>query len=204
MNHLAHLFLSTEDPHHRAGAFAADLVKGRLDGRFPEGLAAGLRQHRRVDAFVDRHQAMDLLRSSLEPRFRRYADVLFDVAADRILALEWGKWSAISFEAFSRGVYRDLSAPQPFLPASFAALCDRFRQRDGLSWTTEPEYVSRTLRFLSGRMRRENPLGEAAIEIDRCQGLFEQTFEVVWPDTVRFVREMDQAAAPFAKILIAP
>ena len=55
MNHLAHLFLAAPTAESLIGNLSGDFVKGAIGDRFPPGIAAGIAQHRRIDAFTDAH-----------------------------------------------------------------------------------------------------------------------------------------------------
>src|SRR5215212_9701912 len=87
MNHLAHLFLASGAPLpsaapappgttalHRAqlviGNLAGDFVKGPIGDRFPPAIAAGIAQHRRLDAFTASHRHLAPFRRVVYPRMR--------------------------------------------------------------------------------------------------------------------------------------
>jgi acyl carrier protein phosphodiesterase len=55
MNYLAHLHLGGQEPDALLGSLYGDFVKGPLRGQWPAKVEAGIRLHRRIDAFTDSH-----------------------------------------------------------------------------------------------------------------------------------------------------
>ena len=53
MNYLAHLHLGGDRPAQLLGSLYGDFVKGPLAGQWPAEIEAGIRLHRRIDAFTD-------------------------------------------------------------------------------------------------------------------------------------------------------
>ena len=55
MNYLAHLHIAASTNTNFSGNFLGDFVKGNPDGLFPREIVQGIRLHRYVDSFTDKH-----------------------------------------------------------------------------------------------------------------------------------------------------
>lgn len=162
MNHLAHLLLSDADSMVRAGNLMGDFVRGRLEQRFPPRLEHGLRLHRRIDAFTDRHPAVQHSRGRFQPPFRRYAGILVDVYYDHLLARHWDDYVDQPLADFCREVYADLGRERRHMPAPLQRYVEHMQRYDLLGGYRERDGVTRALGAIGRRLRRANPLAEAA------------------------------------------
>ena len=93
MNFLAHLYLSGNEEELIIGNFIADAGKGNYIGRFPEGIARGIRLHREIDHYTDHHPVFRQSRSHLVPRYGMFSGVIVDVYYDHFLAKYWNEFS---------------------------------------------------------------------------------------------------------------
>jgi acyl carrier protein phosphodiesterase len=120
MNHLAHLLLAEPTPESRLGNLAADYVFPRDVPRLPELVQRGIRQHRQVDAFTDRHHVIHRGMSRLDARWGWFKGILLDVYFDHLLALHWSDYCAIPLPQFAFEVNTDLLAVVQCLPEAAA------------------------------------------------------------------------------------
>tara|TARA_R110000772_G_scaffold238154_4_gene350163 strand:+ start:89205 stop:89798 length:594 start_codon:yes stop_codon:yes gene_type:complete len=187
VNHLAHARLSSADPLHRVGNVTGDFIKGPLA---PQGLSTKLREgvqhHRLIDRYTDDHAVTRELRELFAPPFRRYATILLDVAFDYFLIQHWQRFAAVPRAAFVASVYDLLIAHRHELPAPLAEVTPRLVAHDWLSRCDSPEGVESTLRGLSGRLQRSNPLADGATEIDRHAAQIEAGFLAFFPQALAF------------------
>ncbi len=102
MNYLAHLWLSEQAGLPLPGAILGDMVRGRLDGRFPVQLERSIQLHRRIDVITDAHPLVIAERSRYAPGARRYAGIVLDIVHDHCLALDWPQYSTESLADFAR------------------------------------------------------------------------------------------------------
>ena len=110
MNYLAHLWLSEQAGLPLPGAILGDMVRGRLDGRFPPQLERSIALHRRIDVVTDAHPLVVAARSRYAPGARRYAGIVLDIVNDHCLALDWPRYSAESLADFARRAAAALAA----------------------------------------------------------------------------------------------
>lgn len=187
MNHLAHARLSGADPLHCVGNVTGDFIKGPLA---PQGLAAKLREgvqhHRLIDRYTDDHAVTRELRELFAPPFRRYANILLDVAFDYFLIQHWQRFAGIRRAAFVGNVYDLLLEYRHELPAPLAEVTPRLVAHDWLSRCESLDGVESTLRGLSGRLQRRNPLADGAAEINRHAAQIEAGFLAFFPQALAF------------------
>lgn len=110
MNYLAHLWLSEQAGLPLPGAILGDMVRGRLDGRFPPELERSIALHRRIDVVTDGHPLVIAARSRYAPGARRYAGIVLDIVHDHCLALDWPRYSGEKLADFARRAADALAA----------------------------------------------------------------------------------------------
>ena len=110
MNYLAHLWLSEQAGLPLPGAILGDMVRGRLDGRFPPQLERSIALHRRIDVVTDSHPLVVAARSRYAPGARRYAGIVLDIVHDHCLALDWSRYSEERLTDFARRAAEALAA----------------------------------------------------------------------------------------------
>src|SRR5699024_7195222 len=101
MNLLAHLYLADMTGTSMAGQILGDRIKGRLDGRFAPDVERGIRLHRAIDGFTDRHAVTSDLRRRFAPPLRRYGGILVDIGFDYCLARGWACYSDTALPRFA-------------------------------------------------------------------------------------------------------
>lgn len=158
MNHLAHLLLSGTDPTLRAGGFLGDFVRGRLEGRFPPRLEAGIRLHRFVDAYTDAHPIVREAVGLFPPEQRRWAPVALDVWFDHLLARDFEALTGEPLAPFASTAGADLQAHTGFMDDAARRFLARLVDSALLERYAERETVSGVLLRLAGRSRRTGDL----------------------------------------------
>lgn len=169
-----------------------DFVRGRLSGRFPASIESGIRLHRRVDSFTDRHPAVRRSRRRLPEPWRRYAGIMVDVFYDHFLAREWEAFHPEPLEDFAARVYSTLDAQRDVLDERLKVAAPRLKAHNVLVAYRRMAGVERALSSLSRRLSRPNPLARASEVLGRDDGGLYNDFHAVLPDLERFAR--DEAA----------
>src|SRR5215207_2046643 len=132
MNHLAHLVLADPDPQSLAGNLSGDFVKGVLGDRFPPRMAAGIMQHRRIDAFTDSHPSVAAFRRVLVPEHGHYARVIADMFFDHFLACRFEEYGGESLEAFLERTFATIDRHQELLPERLSVVYPYIRDEQWL------------------------------------------------------------------------
>ena len=133
MNYLAHAYLSFIDPYILIGNMISDHVKGKKMYDFDKRIVDGIRLHRKIDEFTDRHRATKTIRSYFTEAYGLYHAVFSDVVCDYFLANDpviFGDES--SLRKFTRSCYETLDAYQTVLPISFRQIYPHMKQHDWL------------------------------------------------------------------------
>ncbi|TNF34003.1 MAG: DUF479 domain-containing protein [Gammaproteobacteria bacterium] len=130
MNHLAHAHLARAHPEGSssasfcAGSVLGDFVKGVIDDNdWPAALADGIRFHRRIDGFTDRHPITRECRQRFPSDWRRLSGPALDVLWDHFLSRQWHDWHPAPLPAFTHQACQDMLQfahhfPQRALPFS--------------------------------------------------------------------------------------
>ena len=161
MNHLAHFFLAAESGELLVGGFLGDFVKGQLKGERCTAIENGIRLHRAIDAYTDKHEITRISQKRYEKRFRRFSSIMTDVIFDHFLAVRWREYHSDELYTFSNNTFSTLSQNREHLPPNAIKAFERMQCSNVLLKYRDPEFVDRTFRYLSGRLRRDNPLAEA-------------------------------------------
>lgn len=188
MNFLAHLFLSGDSPELLVGNLMGDFVKGRLAGRFPPGIRAGIELHRRIDSFAHGNGDFIAGKRRIDPSFGHYRGILVDLFYDHFLALDWDDYRDEPLPRFLARAGRILEDHREVLPERLqrilpAMLCDwipSYRLIEG---------IGEVLGRMSGRIGRPNPLPAGVEELRRNYGALRDDFRRFLPEARRYAEE---------------
>jgi acyl carrier protein phosphodiesterase len=188
MNYLAHLYLAGEDDEALVGNLIGDFLKGEKLHQFTEPVRTAIRHHLRIDAFTDAHPLHLQSRRRILPPMRRYAGILVDVYYDHFLARNWSDYSSIPLREFADRCYQALRKHEAILPERLRLAAPRMIEHDWLCSYGEIEGIATTLRRLSRRLKRENPLAGGVAELVRSYPELEADFRLFFPELVTFSR----------------
>ena len=189
MNFLAHLYLGDYGPEEIAGSVLADFGKGKRTADMPAGIIRGIELHLAIDDFTDHHPVFRATRSRLHQRFAHYAPVAADVFYDHFLAVNWNTYSSEPLEVFTKRAFQNMKTYRQYFPSrlKFIFLYNRF-QKLLLSYRTE-KGVRFAFARLSGRAKFNSGLEHALEELKRNRDLYQQEFEVFFPEVRKFASD---------------
>jgi acyl carrier protein phosphodiesterase len=190
LNHLAHFLLAQGKSHLEVGAFLGDYVKGPLDGHYPKNIEHGIRLHRKIDAFTDKHPIVRQSCSRIDPHLRRYAPIMIDVFFDHILASHWLTYGCGPLHRFSEGIFETLESSADILPSRALEVARRMRQHQVLSAYADPNFIVPVLNRLSQRLKRSNPLADGFTQFENNQEQLELDFADFFPDVFAYARDV--------------
>jgi acyl carrier protein phosphodiesterase len=188
MNHLAHLVLADPDPESLAGNLSGDFVKGVLGDRFPPRLAAGIMQHRRIDAFTDSHPSVAAFRRVLVPEHGHYARVIADMFFDHFLAARFPELIGEPLETFLARTFAAIDPLADALPGKLRALYPHIRDEGWLLSYRDVRSIREALKNMSYRFSRQPRLETAARHLVDSRAELERHFDEFWPEVVVFAR----------------
>lgn len=184
MNHLAHASLADAGGTDFAlGSAMGDFVHGHPDPAWPAARRAGLRFHRAIDGFTDRHPEVAAARRLFRPPMRRYAGIMLDVWFDHLLVLGWHRFEGNEpLDEFSERWLALLDAHKAELPASLRAFT-RWMHAHRLPVAYGDEAtLDEVFRALARRLSRPSPLGEALPALREQSDTLQRHFDAFFPD----------------------
>ncbi len=192
MNYLAHCLIGelagTEAdlaPGLIAGGFLGDFVKGPVPEDMPWPLALGVRLHRRVDAYSNRHPVIRRSTDRFAPELRRIAPILVDILCDHLLARSWDEFHQQALMDFTARVYRQVDEHGQWLPLHGRRFLDYAKERDLLRSYTDWTATAAAMRSITRRLRRSelDPLLERTVP--PLLPDLETDFRDYFPDIIR-------------------
>jgi acyl carrier protein phosphodiesterase len=178
MNFLAHGWLArggSDD--FLYGNLIADGVKGPDLDAWAPGVAAGIRHHRRVDAFVDRHPVL-LEAKALAPRDgRRVAGIALDLMWDHCLAR---RLTRLERDDMIARCYRLLAARPA--PDRLAAMMPALVRQDWLRGYADFRFTCRAVAGLGRRLSGPNRLAALLPWLERDYAVLDAAFARLWTD----------------------
>lgn len=183
MNHLAHVVLAGSDEGLRLGAFLGDHVKGRkVLEELPPSWAAGVELHRRIDSFSDGHPAVVGLLERLEPPWRRYGGVIFDILFDYMLTRHWSRFGPTGLEQLAGEIDDLLARHQTQLPPRLVRFSHWARTQGLWQRYGERAMLEKTFSLLAYRHGHRWPLADGIRLLDEHERAIERAFLTLFPD----------------------
>jgi len=190
MNYLAHLYLSFNHEEVLVGNFIADRVKGRQVLAYPPGIQTGIRLHRMIDTFTDGHPVVDISKSRIRERYRKFSGVVIDMYYDHFLATGWEKYSDIPLLDFTRQSYKTLFRHYFNIPARLQRTLPWMAAGNWLASYSEVENIGLALKGMSARIKFDSGIENGAVELKDNYEDFKKDFELFFPELVSFAKEM--------------
>ena len=186
MNFLAHCLLAWPGQGWIAGGVLGDFVKGRVPASLPTELRAGIRLHRRIDAFSNHLAEMKPSIARFDIELRRAAPVLLDIVADHCLALTWRRYADITLDDFAAEVYAALRRFHAHVPDQGGSFVARMIDTNLLARYAEPAVRDRALQYVLGRLRLAHLSPELASRLDAQLPAFVEDFHGYFPKLQAF------------------
>jgi acyl carrier protein phosphodiesterase len=114
LNYLAHTSLSGSKPRIMLGNLFGDFAKGGSYSSLHPEIQIGIKLHRSIDSFTDKHKLHKESSAIFQPLMRRYAPIAADVAYDHFLSANWPMFSNkplaahIGWVLGQAGIYRNM------------------------------------------------------------------------------------------------
>ncbi|MFN7930198.1 MAG: ACP phosphodiesterase [Blastocatellia bacterium] len=188
MNYLAHLYLVENTPESLVGAMLGDFVKGAAKDNYSPSIQRNIELHRRIDSFTDAHPIVREGKTMVAAERRRFAGVLLDIFYDHFLARHWNHFSSVDLPTFTHNAYAVLHQHHELLPEKLQRMLPFMRAEDWLGSYARTEWVELTLRRMSKRLRRGDPLATGIAELHTHYDRFEADFFTFFPDLRAFVQ----------------
>ena len=189
MNFLAHIFLSCKDEDLLLGNFMADFITNRQVAKLSPGVQKGVELHRIIDSFTDTHEMVRQGTKRLRPVHGKYAPVVIDILYDNILTKNWSTYEDQTLEEFAQSSYLILFRRLTDLPDKLRKrlplmIADNFLAKYG----TEAG-LQRALSSMDRRTKFPSNFASASIQLEDEFELFNEEFNVFFPELIEKVRE---------------
>jgi acyl carrier protein phosphodiesterase len=163
MNYLAHAYLSFGDSLILTGNMIGDHVKGQKAlADVPEGIANGVRLHRKIDAFADEHPAVGRAKVWFREPYHLYAGPILDALWDHFLANDPACFTSEEALAnFAQVSYAQLADTAEWHPETFASYFPYMREHNWLYNYRTMMGIRRSLGGLERRAKHIPPIEEA-------------------------------------------
>ena len=144
MNFLAHLHLADPDPELMLGGIVADFARNPEIATLPAGVQRGVRLHRFIDGFTDRHPVVHRSITRVSARLGWFAGLTIDIYYDHILARDWSRYATEPLRDFTNRAYSLLETLYPLAPPDAQHFIRRFIDNDQLFSYSTPEGIATT------------------------------------------------------------
>lgn len=187
MNYLAHVYLSGDDDELLVGNFIADAVKGNAMNDFSDGIKSGIKLHRLIDEFTDRHPLHKASRKKLHKRYGHYSGVMIDIFYDHFLARNWVNYSDKPLKEYTEDVYNIIDNYRDILPERISYMLKYMVPQNWLLNYAKLEGIERVLRGMASRAKFESGMETGVEELTRYNLEFETEFSQFFPELRQFV-----------------
>jgi acyl carrier protein phosphodiesterase len=187
VNYLAHVFLSGDDDELLVGNFIADAVKGNTMNDFSKGIIRGIKLHRLIDEFTDRHSLHKASRIKLHKRYGHYSGVMIDIFYDHFLAKNWENYSDKSLKEYTEDVYLKIDNYRDILPERISYMLKYMVPQNWLLNYANLEGIDRVLRGMASRAKFASGMETGVEELTRYNLEFGVEFSQFFPELRQFV-----------------
>jgi acyl carrier protein phosphodiesterase len=200
MNYLVHFLLAGDDEELRLGNVLGDVVKGRVErleySGLTEGMRTGIRMHRAIDTFSDRHPAVRRSKQILVPEYGRLSGVIVDIFYDHVLARRWSEHHARPLASYTQDVYRTLRHNLHRLPPAVHPLIEAMSRGDWLLAYASRQGIDRALAGMAARRPVAARIGTAGRLLSDHFERFSADFDEFLPDLRACCQEFLDAGGP--------
>jgi acyl carrier protein phosphodiesterase len=182
MNFLAHLYLSKHNEELMIGNFIADAVKGKNFEGYTPGVIQGIKMHREIDAFTDKHHITKISAARLMPRYKKYAVVIVDIFYDHFLSANWSNYHDEGLDYFANNVYALMHQNIDCLPPKSQYLLPYMTKHNWLLNYSKIEGIQRTLTGMASRTSFVSNMQFATEELELHYQDFDQEFKLFFED----------------------
>lgn len=192
MNFLAHVFLANHDPDSIVGQLCGDFVRGPVDQQYPTAIVHGIRVHRAVDSYTDKHPVNRSARRLFSTPHRRYAGIICDVAYDHFLALEWDNYCDTPLPEYAALVDEVLWQRRDVLPLNLREFIPYLKSEKILQSNTSRDHIDLTLQRISRRRASMAPLATASAPMWKNEASLKQHFDDFFPQLISHTRQQQK------------
>jgi acyl carrier protein phosphodiesterase len=192
MNYLAHLYLSGTNDDVLLGNFIADGIKGEDKSNYKPFVIQGIKLHKKIDAYTDRHKIFKRSAKRLTPKYRHYAGVIVDIFYDHFLAKNWSEYHHQPLDEYALSIYQFLDSRNDELPLQSQRFLWYMKKYNILYNYGNLDGIAQVLSGLSQRARFDSKMDQATQDLKNLYDDYESDFNAFFPDLELFVQEQDE------------
>jgi len=189
MNYLAHLHIAAHTKTSFSGNFLGDFVKGDPDQKFPQAIVEGIRLHRYVDSFTDKHPQALAAKDLFPQRLRRYAPIALDMFWDHFLASRWSSFHGLTLPAFcllaEQTIQLETQSSEIILPERFIRINGWVWQDKWLESYQKVDNIEYALARMATRSVKMAPLAETGCILRAHYASLNVIFDVLYEDVLK-------------------
>lgn len=139
------------------GGILADFVRNPEIAALPASVQAGVRLHRSIDGFTDRHPLVQRSITRVSSRLGWYSGIAIDIYYDHLLARSWRRFASESLPSFAGRAYRTLECLDGIVPVDAQGFLRRFIEQDYICSYASIEGITRALTRVSEKIAQRIP-----------------------------------------------
>lgn len=186
MNFLAHILISIEDEEVMIGNFIGDFVKGSQMNAYSHKIQKGIRLHRAIDSYTDKHPIVMESKKRLRPQFRHYAPVIVDIFYDHFIARDWEHFHTVPLKAFTAIFYQTMTDYAAMMPQKVNDTLLFMKRENWLYQYQFMEGIQKTLVGMSRRTTFKSNMESAISSLEAHYQDFEKEFRSFFPELQTF------------------
>lgn len=182
MNYLAHLHIAEHCRSQMLGNLLGDFVRGNITDDYALEVVEGIRLHRWVDAYTDRHEIVLAAKHYFPSELKRFAPIALDMFWDHCLSRHWHRYHDQPLSGFVRDAEKTVRHQQrsvqayTSLPESFISVTDKMWTGGWLESYQCFENIDMALQRIALRRERLAPLSQCVMtlrtEYEHLESLF--------------------------------
>lgn len=191
MNFLGHLYFSDNNSPLMVANLYGDFVKGKDYSHLPRILQDGVKLHREIDHYIDRHPEVLNLLHKLYDELPKVAGIAVDLYMDHLLASNWSHYHtkhynefiANFFDFIFNGDLRKFEKKNNFkYPAEFINLLTIMHRQEWIQNYKYEKGLAHASLGLSKRISFPNNLAEAPVVFKKHKTAINKTFQLFMND----------------------
>ena len=190
MNFLAHTYLSFGHPSLIVGNYLGDFIKNKEVGKLPKRIQDGIKLHRSIDSFTDKHAMVKEGTSRLHDSMGKYSPVVLDIYFDFLLSKHWAQFNDRSLTEFCTVPYQALLEHQYLMTDQLAARMQKMVANRWLENYQTYAGMQRVFNFLAKRTTFPSNLLQAPEILQEKESILEEVFLNFFPDLILHCRRV--------------
>ena len=154
---------------------------------YPEEVCYGIKIHREIDHFTDKHPIVRESSKRLRQDYRHYAGVIVDMFYDHLLAVNFQQFSNRPLDVFAQDSYSLLESNMDWLPAKAQHMLPYMIRGNWLVNYQHLTGIHRSLQGISRRTKFDVQLEKSVQVLQNDFKLYEKEFLLFFPEVMEHV-----------------